>query len=62
VHCFFPWQVVPQPPQLAGSLLVSTHAFEQRENPALQTMPHVPLAQVGPPLSTVGHTESQAPQ
>jgi hypothetical protein len=28
---FLPWQTLPQPPQFASSLLVSTHAPEQRE-------------------------------
>jgi hypothetical protein len=31
VHCFLPWQTVPQAPQLALSLLVFTHAPLQRE-------------------------------
>ncbi len=35
-------QSCPHSPQLAGSLWVFTHTFEQRENPELQLTPQSP--------------------
>jgi hypothetical protein len=50
-----PWQLCPQNPQLAGSLVVSTHFELHRVWPWMQA--HVELAHV--PL---GHVTAQAPQ
>jgi hypothetical protein len=59
---FLPWQTLPQPPQFASSLLVSTHAPEQREYPELQVVPHTPREHTGLPFVTAGHALLQPPQ
>lgn len=59
---FLPWQTLPQPPQFASSLFVSTHAPEQRENPELQVVPHTPAAHTGVPFATAGQALPQPPQ
>jgi hypothetical protein len=53
---------MPQPPQLALSVCVSTHLPEQRVNPALHAVPQPLLVHVAVPLATVGQAVPHAPQ
>lgn len=53
----------PQPPQLLLSVISSTHAPLQRENPLLQVKPHALLAHPAAALATlVEHVWPQLPQ
>jgi len=53
---------LPQPPQFALSVAVSTQAPEQREYPELQLVLQALFEHVAVPLATPGHTTPQPPQ
>jgi hypothetical protein len=57
-----PLQLLPQTPQFAESVSVSTHAPEQREKPALQVVVQVLAAHCELPLAMLGQTVAQLPQ
>jgi hypothetical protein len=62
MHWFFPWHVMPQPPQFAGSIAVFTQALPHSAYPAEHAVPQPLLVQMGVPLAIAGHTFPQAPQ
>src|SRR3972149_4952421 len=56
-------QIVPHPPQLAGSVFVFTQpSAPQLVKPPSQVAPHLPASHVGRPFGTAGHCSAQSPQ
>jgi hypothetical protein len=51
-----------QPPQFAGSFVVSMQAPSQSENGSSQVMPHTPSVQLGEPFGGIGQLLPQVPQ
>ena len=61
-HTWLPEHAMPHLPQLAPSLLVSTHLPPHAVKPASQLTSHVPLLHTAEPLAGVGHLLPQVPQ
>ena len=57
-----PGQTVPQPPQLLGSVLVSTQLSVQRMNGAVHWKSHFPPLQTDLPFVGAEHTTPHFPQ
>lgn len=55
-------QVVPQAPQLFGSLSVLTQAPSHLAKPCMQVLSHAPARQMAMPFAGASHTLSHAPQ
>jgi hypothetical protein len=55
-------QLMPQPPQLVGSLFVSMQASPHLVKPLSQAIPQVPEVQVALPWTGSEHCVSQLPQ
>jgi hypothetical protein len=55
-------QVVPQAPQLLGSLSVLTQAPLHLAKPCMQVLSHAPARQMGMPFAGASHTMPHAPQ
>jgi len=54
--------LIPQPPQLAGSEVVSMQASPQRAKPLLQLMLQLRVWQLAVPFAGTLHSTSQLPQ
>jgi hypothetical protein len=61
-HALFAPHLMPQPPQLSGSMLVAMHVPPQRVRPALQLKSHAPRAQTATASAGATQTLPQAPQ
>jgi hypothetical protein len=55
-------QAIPQPPQFATSLEVSTQAPLQAKSPAAHSKPHLPATHVALAFSGAAQAFEQAPQ
>lgn len=62
LQVLLPLHSMPQPPQFALSVAVSTQALVQRVSPGLQVTPQPLGVQVAVPFATVGQTVPHAPQ